>query len=212
MSFLDTNYIINVILNFLIILLLIAIYTYIVNLENKGCECAQSKDSIFIKNFSIFAIVYYIVMMFIPQKLIYKNLGVTAVYLFGIINIIFITVCIYFWFCTFRYTRHLVNEKCKCSEDMRREIIMIGSIIELFLIFFIFIAGLIIAISVSILSTTFSYIKNNETNLGEVLKNPAKSFNKLPSKFKNDISSVGKLVKGTSSNLKKLIKANSKKR
>ena len=36
MAFLDISYIASVVMNFLIILLLIAIYTYIVNLENKG--------------------------------------------------------------------------------------------------------------------------------------------------------------------------------
>ena len=211
MAFLDISYIASVIMNFLIILLLIAIYTYIVNLENKGCVCAKSGDSSFIKGFSLFAIIYILVIMFIPHKVVIKFLGPVGSYLLGLIHLFFILVSIYFWWVTFRYTRYLVNEKCKCSEDMRREIIMVGSMIELILIFFIFILGLLFAIIFNIIVTTFNYIGKHDNELDQAIKDPVRSISKLPNKVKSSFSDASKIVKNTTSKFNNLVTKNKKK-
>lgn len=211
MAFLDISYIASVIMNFLIILLLIAIYTYIVNLENKGCVCAKSGDSAFIKGFSLFAIIYILVIMFIPHKVVVKFLGPVGSYLLGLIHLFFILVSIYFWWVTFRYTRYLVNEKCKCSEDMRREIIMIGSMIELILIFFIFILGLLFAIIFNIIVTTFNYIGKHDNELDQAIKDPVRSISKLPNKVRSSLSDASKIVKNTTSKFNTLVTKNKKK-
>jgi len=212
MAFLDSSFIAGVIMNLLIVILLIAIYTYIVNLENKGCKCADNGDSKFIKGFSIFAIIYLLATMFIPHKILVNTLGPIGSNILSFINIIFVFVSIYFWYITFRYTRYLVNEKCKCSEDIRREIIMTGSVLELILIFFIFILGLLFAIIFTVIMTTFNYIDSHESELQQIVQNPLKSINKLPSKFKSSMADVSKIVKGTSSSVKRLVNKNTLKK
>jgi len=208
MSYLDTTYIANLFTSLIMVILLIIIVNYINKLEKQGCDCSKTANTEFIKNFSIFAIIYLLITMFIPHKLIVRNLGSTFSLLLSIVNIIFIGVSVYFWYLTFNYTRHLVNEKCKCSENMSRDIIMVGSLIEIILIFFMFILGLILALVSSVIMTTFNYINQYESELKDTVRNPIRSIKKIPSKVKSSIGDVSNIFKGTSKGVKKLIKKN----
>lgn len=208
MSYFDITYIANLFTSLIMVILLIIIVSYINKLEKQGCDCSNTANRDFIKKFSIFAIIYLLITMFIPHKLIVNTLGSTFSLLLSIVNIIFIAVSVYFWYLTFNYTRYLVNEKCKCSENISRDIIMVGSLIEIILIFFMFILGLILALVSSIVMTTFNYINKYESELKDTFRNPIKSIKKIPSKVKSSFKDVSSILKGTSKNVKRLIKKN----
>lgn len=201
-SNIGTTFIVNVIIKLITIILFGLTYTYIVSLENKGCKCAQTSDSNFIKSFSLFGIIFLLVVMFIPHKLIYKTVGPTLSILINSVEVVFLLISIYWFYVTYRYTRYLVNEKCKCSDDMRREIIMIGSLIEFIIVFFVFILGLLLSVIAVSIATTINYIVNNEDDIYSTITNPVKSASKIPSKLSSNL----KTLKGIYSNTKKSVK------
>lgn len=204
-SAIDINFIANVILNFLIVLLFVATHTYITNLEEKGCKCAEHKNRNFIKNFSLFAIVYLLITMIIPSNYITNTLGPVVTILFGIVQLIFTITSVIFFFMTLDYTRYLINEKCKCSEDIRREIIMIGSIIEIFIISLLLLTLLIFPIILAAVSTAFKNVGETEVSVGRAISNPVKSLRKVPKNIESSTQSLQKLVKTVSKGVKDVV-------
>lgn len=204
-SVITINFIANTILSFLIVLLFVATYTYITNLENKGCKCADHVNKKFIKNFSLFAIIYLLITMLIPTDFISNTFGFAVTILFGIVQLIFLITSIVFFFMTLNYTRYLINEKCKCSEDIRREIIMIGSIIEIFIIVLLLLTLLIFPIILAAMSTAFKNIGNTETAIKGAISDPVGSLRKVPKGLKNTTNSLSKLVKTASKGVKDVV-------
>jgi hypothetical protein len=151
------SYITKVFYSVITVILLIVIYTYIVSLENKGCKCALPPNINFIKGFTIFAIIYLLFSAMIPDEALHNALGPNIVLINKFVDLIFVLVFIYYLYEVFKYTRYLVNEKCKCSVDSRREIIMIGSIIEFILIFVLFLLHIIIFVAGS---TIFNIVRS----------------------------------------------------
>ena len=205
MAGLSIGFIGSVILNFLIFLLLIAAYTYILKLEQTGCECAEHKNQKFIKNFSLFAIVFLLIITFIPIDAIISSLGTVVAGLFALITFIFYIMCVVYFFMVLNYTRYLVNEKCKCSEDIRRDIIMIGSIIEIVLIMLILLTALILPILLASVSVIVNNMDNVQKDLSEGIRHPIESLRKIPSKLKTTSKSLANIVSQTSKGLRKVV-------
>ncbi len=184
------TYITKILYSVITIILLVVIYSYIVSLENKGCKCAMTQNINFIKGFTIFSIIYLLFTGLVSDKVIYDNLGGSIVALNKFIDLIFVLVFIYYLYEVFRYTRYLVNEKCKCSTDMRREIIMIGSVIEMILIFITFVLQIIIF---TVLTVMFNLIKSVEDGAGDLkgaIRDPIGSLSKIPSKLRSSINDI----------------------
>ena len=95
MSDFNVLYIINVINSILTIVLLFFVYTYLTNLEAKGCECSSSPNANFIKSFTLFAIFYLVITKFIPDSMIKDNFGGTFLIFKGFIDLIFFVVFIF---------------------------------------------------------------------------------------------------------------------
>jgi len=198
------SYIINIINAVLIILLLVVIYTYLNNLEAKGCECATSPNSNFIKNFTLFAIIYLIFTMIIPSEFLKDNFGSTILFFKAFIDLIFYIVFVYYLYIVFQYTRYLVNEKCKCSTDIRREIIMIGSLIEFALIFILFLFHFCVVVIFSVVFTVIRELNDTSDNIRDVIKDPIGSLSKVPKKIEKDIGEISSYVSKTKKELTKL--------
>ena len=198
------SYITKVFYSVITIILLVVIYTYIVSLENKGCKCALPPNINFIKGFTIFSIIYLLFTGLVSEQVIKDNFGVNIVIINKFVDLIFALVFIYYLYEVFIYTRRLVNEKCKCSVDKRREIIMIGSIIEFVLIFILFILGIIISVGFGVI---YSVVKNVEEGSGDlkgVIRDPVGSISKIPKKIRDDIKTIQSLVGKTSKELSKI--------
>ena len=68
------------------------------------------------------------------------------------------------------YTRMLITEKCKCSEDIRRELIFAGSTIEMILLVLMLLVLLIFPIILSSISIFFTNVKTITKGLESNLK------------------------------------------
>jgi len=204
MSDFGISYITKFIYSILTIVLLIFIYTYITNLEEKGCKCALTSQTSFIKGFTLFAIIYLIFTGFVSDKYFYEIFGSNLLILYKYIDLVFIIVFIYYLYVVFQYTRYLVNEKCKCSEDMRREIIMIGSLIEFALIFILFLLSIITIIIFSVLFKVIQGINEGSGTFHDVINNPVESLKKVPKKLTDEIKNVRGYVKKTTREIAKI--------
>ena len=204
MSINGISYVLQLINNIIIIILLFFVYTYLTSLEAKGCECAQSPNSNFIKNFTIFAIIYLFLTMFIPDSVIGDNLGTNVLVLKKVIDLIFALVFVYYIYIVFQYTRYLVNEKCKCSVDIRREIIMIGFLIEFALIIILFLFHFIIVVISSVFLTVIKEVYSNSNEIHGIIRDPIGSLSKVPKTIKKDIGEISSFVSQTKKELSKI--------
>ena len=200
------SYITKVFYSVITVILLIVIYTYIVSLENKGCKCALPPNINFIKGFTIFAIIYLLFTGLVSEQTIQDNFGYNIVLINKFVDLIFALVFIYYLYEVFIYTRRLVNEKCKCSEDSRREIIMVGSIIEFILIFILFILGILLTVVFSVIINVVKSVEDGSSDLKGVIRDPIGSMTKIPKKIRDEISTIKSLVGKTTKELSKIKK------
>jgi hypothetical protein len=157
----------------------------------------------FIKGFTIFAIIYLIFTGLVSDETIYEYFGGTIVIINKFVDLIFALVFVYYLYEVFKYTRSLVREKCKCSEDMRREVIMIGSIIEFILIFILFILNILIVTILSVILNVVKGIQDGASNLKGVIRDPVSSFSKIPKVLKEDVNTISDFINKTSKQLKR---------
>ena len=175
------------------IFLLLLAYTYIDKLEKIGCTCAESNNKKFIKNFALFASVYLFVTMFIPPGSIVHLFGVTGAIIYRAIDLIFFVMSFVFFVLALMYTRNLINEKCKCSEDVRREVFYIYSIVEICLLSL----GVVFGVLLSLMSGAFALVNDIEksgSRITETVRNPIKSLGKVPKNIKKVTSSLKKTL------------------
>tara|TARA_Y100000389_G_scaffold139588_1_gene137343 strand:+ start:26 stop:634 length:609 start_codon:yes stop_codon:yes gene_type:complete len=193
------------VIKLLIAILLITTYLYIEKLEKTGCECAKHENKDFIKNFSLFAFVYYIITLLINPSSINMNSSVTMLYL--VVELIFLVTIIFYFYYTLNYVRYLINEKCKCSEDMRREFIMWGSIIELFLIVIVFLNAMLLPVLSNCSVSVLDNVSNTKKGLKSVLSDPISNLKNSPKNISKSIKNIYKTSKTTfkkmNDNLKK---------
>jgi predicted PurR-regulated permease PerM len=133
------------------------------------------------------------------------NSSVTMLYL--VVELIFlITIGFYFYY-TVNYTRYLINEKCKCSEDMRREFIMWGSIIELFLIIIVFLNAMLLPVLSNCSASVLDNLSNTKKGIKSVLSDPISNLKNSPKSMSKSINNVYKTSKSAfkkmNNNLKK---------
>lgn len=206
MIYITPKYIGNVLINLIIFLLLIAVYTYIQKIEKSGCECAEYKYRDFLKYYSIFSIFFLGITTIIPIDYILDTFGDIVASIFAFVSFIFYITSIVYFFIILDYTRFLIKEKCKCSEDFRRELIMIGSLIEIVIMVVILLVIIILPIllsSVTIVVNNIGTVKNEFSN---TMKNPYSSSKKVKSNFIKGSKLVYNIAKESSRGLKNIIK------
>ncbi len=186
------------------VLLLLIIWSYIYKLENVGCACSDHSNKEFIKTFTMIALAYFAITAFIDVKGIAKSMGIGIVQLLAFGSFIFFLTFVVYIYYAFDYVRYLMNEKCKCSEDLRRDIIAIGTMISLFLFMVLLFTVIIIPILISTLTNLFVKIQVFESEVEEVIKNPVKSLRSSPGRILNSTKDIGSFVKSTAT---KLVKA-----
>jgi hypothetical protein len=198
------SYIPKILYSVITIILLIVIYSYITSLEQKGCKCALPPNIDFIKGFTIFSIIYLLFTGLISDQMILDNFGPNIVLINKFVDLIFALVFVYYLYIVFKYTRALVNEKCKCSVDSRREIIMVGTVIEFILIFILFIAQILIVTIFTTVITVIRSVEDGSSDLKGVIRDPIGSLSKVPGKIKSEIGSIRNYVGETSRELGKI--------
>lgn len=198
------RYIGSLIINLLIFVLITIIYLYTNKLEETGCDCSNNPDRTFIKTYSIVSLVFLLFIAFVSIDVVNKMMGSVIAMLYSLLIVVFYIIFIYYIYTTFTYVRYLINEKCKCSEDISREIIMMGTFIELVL-FFVTILTMII---IPVLTNSFSYvigsIGNVEKDIKSDIYNPISSLSRSPKRLMKSSKDIGNFLKKSSNDLKKL--------
>jgi predicted PurR-regulated permease PerM len=137
------------------------------------------------------------------MKTIAKNMGNVIVQLLSFGTFIFFLTFVVYIYYSFDYIRYLMNEKCKCSEDLRRDIIAIGTMISLFLFLILLFTIIIIPILISTITNLFVKIQDFESEVEQVIKDPVKSLKSSPGRLFKSTKDIGSFVKKTASKLTK---------
>ena len=177
------------------VILLVIIYAYLHKLENIGCECSEHPNKDFIKNFTIIALVYFFITAFISLKSIAKNMGGVVVQLLAIATFVFFLLFVVYIYYAFDYVRYLTNEKCKCSEDMSRDVIAVGTMISLFLFLTLLFTIIIIPILIITLSNLLDKIEDFESEVEQTIRNPMRTFKTTPDRIARSAKEIGSFVK-----------------
>ena len=181
-----------IVLRLVIAILFLITYLYIEKLEQIGCECAEHPNKNFVKNFSLFGVVYSIVGIIMSfTGSVNKTLSLI---LAGIETVFLFVVGFYFYF-TIDYIRYLINEKCKCSEDLRRELIMWGSIIELLCIVVVFLVAMVIPVVSNATLTAVESIHETKKGISKALNDPVGSLVDIKVHTTKGIKDVAKSTK-----------------
>jgi hypothetical protein len=200
------GYVGGIILNLLIFILLLVILTYIMRLETIGCACAAHSNRDFIKSFTIISLVFLLFSSFISVHDIYDTFGETIAILAAIITIVFYFIFVVYMYLTFEYVRYLINEKCKCSEGISRDIIIIGTMIELLLFVIALFTAIIIPVLIESILSVLSKMQGLKDDVKEGIFNPISSLRKAPKKISKSAKDIGKFLKKSAKDLKKLSK------
>lgn len=203
----DNSVVAIFILKLLLAILLITTYLYIEKLEQTGCECSTHPNREFIKSFSLLGFIFYLLTVFInPANL---KLGNTFNTIYVVIDLIFFIMLGFFFYHTIEYIRYLINEKCKCSEDMRRELIMGGSIIELILIVIVFISSMLIPVTGSCLTSIIDNTVKTSNVIKKTVSNPYKAIVTSPKNIRSSMKDFKNVSKDLFSKVsQKVLKQN----
>lgn len=172
-------------------------YTYIDKLEKINCECAEHPYKKFIKNYIVFAVIFLLVTTFLPPSRVVGMVGPLYAMVYVVVKWIYVISTFVFFVYALMYVRYLAKEKCKCSEDIRREVLYWWSLLEViifavlvvlpFLVMFVS-GGVALAVS-----SGKSALSNLESTSMVASVNPLKAAKTLPSSLRKSIKkSLGK--------------------
>lgn len=183
----DLSTIVSIIFGFMGVFLLIITYTYIDKLEKIGCACAEHPYRNFIKKYCVFAIAYLAITMFFPPAVAARTLGLElgAAYMF--VKMAFGIATVVFFVLALIYVRYLMREKCKCSEDVRREVLYLWAILEIVMIAAIIIIPTMIIISFGAFVLLRNTVLSGTNRLDEVIDavyHPMDEIKKVPKNLK----------------------------
>lgn len=190
-------------------ILLVIAYLYIDKLEKVGCDCAEHPYRKSIKNYLVFAIVYFLVTVFLPPALAVDLLGPVGGLAYVVADLVFTVVSLVFFVLMMRYINYLSVEKCKCSEGNTREILYIYSIIEVILLSLLVIVPILTSIIKGTYGLAVSTVKNVQSKSGTVTDavfNPISALNKAPRAAMRDVREVMSLPKTAVKGVKKILR------
>ena len=183
--------------NMIGVIVLLVIYSYIDKLEKINCECAVHPNQKFIKNYIIFAVVFLLVTAFMPPGRMNSVFGPMYAVVYQIIAFVFAIATFVFYIYAMRYARYLMVEKCKCSEDVRREVMYYWSMLMVVLFVLLVVVGFITAIAQGAAAITLTSGKSGLKELSrtamEVTSNPIKSIRRVPKSLEKSVKQAMKI-------------------
>lgn len=191
--------IVNAVVNMIGVIVMLVIYTYIDKLEKIDCPCAEHPMRNFIKNYIVFAIIFLLVATFLPPSVINNTLGPVYAMIYGIVYFIFIIATFVFYIYVMRYARFLMMNKCKCSEDFRREAMYIYSIIVVITYAILVFLPILVTIAVGGVGLATASgkqaLKDIRKTSMAVTMDPVKAVQSVPKSLRKSITKLGKLAK-----------------
>jgi|APGre2960657423_1045063.scaffolds.fasta_scaffold01125_2 uncharacterized membrane protein YidH (DUF202 family) len=174
-------YLFQAVWNLILIALFLSTYTYIVKLEQTGCACADHKYRKFVKTFPLVAVVYIVVFMFLSPAMIFGTFGALGKFAHDAIVLLFGLASIVFFVFALMYARFLMTEKCKCSEDLRRDVLYVWSMVQIVIIASLVVLMLLSSNIFSNLGATLSTVATKTSDIGHgALHKPVGSARSIP--------------------------------
>lgn len=178
----------KIIASMVVIILMVITYTYIQKLEQIQCQCSVHPYRTYIKNYIVFAVIFLLFTMFITPAMMARWFGMSFAAVFLVAEIMFTLGTFVFLIYALQYVRYLMREKCKCSEDVRREVLYVWSILQIILISINFILPWLVGIAMSgfgvVLTGSKQFVKGAPSAMREASMTPLKSFKRLPASLK----------------------------
>ena len=162
------------------IILMGVTYTYIDKLEKIDCACAEHPYKKYIKNYIIFAIIFLLVTSLLPPGAVIRMFGQFAGILYMLIKWVYVFATFIFFVYALQYVRFLMREKCKCSEDVRREVLLWWSIIEIVIYISLIFLPLVIALVSGGVAITLQNTKTMSDVVIESSSNPIRTLSRVP--------------------------------
>ena len=180
-------------------------YTYIDKLERINCACAEHPYKKFIKNYIIFAICFLLVTAFLPPSVVIGFIGPVYGLIYLAIKWIYVIATIVFFIYALRYVQYLTREKCKCSEDIRRDVLYWWSITQLVIFAILVILPFIMMFTVGAFALAVKSGKGAISNLDKTVMmtsiNPVKGMKNASSALRGDVSMASRSLKKTMKSL-----------
>lgn len=177
------------------IILLALTYSYLDKLEKIGCACAEHPYRAFIKGYTIFAIVFLAVTMFIPLSTVTKTFGAMGGFVYYIVNLAFVIATVIYFALVLVYANYLMKAKCACSEDFRREVMALYAIIELIVLGFLVVlprALEFVTLAYNLFIKTSSGVSGSSKDVLKSIRDPLSGLGRVPKAFTNDMSMAKK--------------------
>ena len=162
-----------------------------------------------IKTYLVFAIVYFLVTVFLPPALAVDLLGPIGGLAYVVADLVFTVVSLVFFVLMMRYINYLSVEKCKCSEGNTREILYIYSILEVILLSLLVIVPILTSIikgAYGLAVTTVKSVQGKTGTVNDAVFNPLSGINKAPRAAMRDVREVMSLPKTAVKGVKKILR------
>jgi hypothetical protein len=183
--------------NMIGVIVLLVIYSYIDKLEKINCDCAVHPNQKFIKNYIVFAVVFLLITAFLPPSRVNNMFGPMYVVVYQVLTFIFAIATFVFYIIAMRYARYLMVEKCKCSEDMRREVMYVWSLLMVVLFVLLVVVSLGVGLAQGAaalaLTTGKTGLKELSRTSMEVTSNPIKSLRRVPKSLEKSVKQAMKI-------------------
>lgn len=181
-------------------------YTYLDKLERIKCACADHPYKNFIKKYIIFAICFLFVTAFLPPSMVVGFIGPVYGMIYLIIKWIYVIATVVFFVYALRYVQYLTREKCKCSEDVRRDVLYWWSITQLVIFAILIVLPFILIFATGAFALAMKSGKSVASNLDKTVMmttvNPLKGAKKASSALRGDVSMASRSLKKTMKSLK----------
>jgi hypothetical protein len=204
---LSVSYILSIFGKTLGLILLFIAYMYIDKLEKIGCVCAEHPHRKPIKNFLIFAMLYFALTVFFPPAITVKYLGPVTGSIYVALDTIFVLVSLVFFILILKYVRYLTVEKCKCSEDVRREVVYIYAIVEVIILVLLVVLPIVLSIikgAFALAVTSVKEIQHSVDDVSEAVFNPLKAIKKGPKAIVRNVRETLSLPKTAYKGIKRI--------
>jgi hypothetical protein len=172
-----------ILINVALIALFSTTYLYVTRLEATGCHCSVHPYRSFIRYYPVFAVGYLLLTLATPFI-------VSSSAAFGLLmqmaSAAFTIGTVIFFAAALKYIEYLIKEKCKCSEDVRREVLYYWSIVHLLLIVVMVLVVLAGILTSGMLFTKLASGAGITSVLSETartVRNPLRSAQSLPGKL-----------------------------
>lgn len=180
------------------IILLVLTYTYLDKLEKIGCVCAEHPYRKFIKGYTLFAIGFLAVTMFVPLSAVTKMFGALGGFVYYIINLAFVIATVVYFALVLVYSNYLIKAKCACSADYRREVMAIYAIIELIILGFLVVlprALEFVALAYNLFVKTSGSVSGSSADVLKSIRDPFSGLGRVPKAFNSDVAVAKKTFK-----------------